>query len=263
METRRAGAVEVSTQGDVVRATIDRPQARNAIDDDVVQGLEAAVARALDAEARVLVVRGAGGNFCAGADLRQLRGMTEDPRRLDAFMRRLSAVLDAIESAPFASVAVVEGFAVAGGCELLLACDLTVATIDAQIGDRHAEYGLVPAAGGSVRLTRTLPKARSRYLLLTGELITGDEAADWGLVTWAVPREEVDHVVGLLVDRLRGLSRDALATVKSMIADAEVLDHDEAVARERRRFLDHVAGSPDVPEGLAAFTEHRAPQFRP
>lgn len=262
MGTSRTGDVEIGADGDLVVATIDRPTARNAIDDGVLDGLEAAVECALRDRARVLVVRGAGGTFCAGADLRQLQRTLPDRARLDEFMRRLSTVLDAIESGPFASVAVVEGFAVAGGCELLLACDIVVATTDARLGDRHLEYGLAPAAAGSVRLTRALPKARSRYLLLTGELLTGEEAADWGLVTWAVPPEELDHVVGQLLDRLRGRSGDALATVKAMIADAETLSHGEAVANERRRFLDHVAGSADVREGLAAFAERRPPRFR-
>lgn len=254
-------AVDVVLDGAVVRATIDRPATRNAIDEHVIDGLERAVALATERAARVLVIRGAGGTFCAGADLRTLEGMLDDPGRVDAFMARLSAVLDTIEAAPFAALAVVEGHAVAGGCELLLACDIAVASTTARIGDRHAEYGLAPAAGASVRLSRTLPAARSRYLLLTGDLLTGSQAADWGLVTWAVPPEELDAVASRIIERLASRSADALRTTKAMTAAAAIDGHGQAVAQERQLFISHVARSPDVREGLAAFRHHRSPDW--
>jgi len=129
----------------VLRATIDRPEARNAISPSVVEGLEAAVRRAGQIGARVLVVRGAAGTFCAGADLEFVRSTIDQPGALDdggafaSVIRRLNDILLAIEAAPFASVAVVEGFALAGGCELLLACDVVVADEEARIGDRHLD----------------------------------------------------------------------------------------------------------------------------
>jgi enoyl-CoA hydratase/carnithine racemase len=256
----RVGEVCVRAEGHVVHVLIDRPGAKNAIDDDVVDGLAAALDLADERQAKVLVVRGAGGTFCAGADLVMLADARQDPARVEKFMERLGVVLDRIEHAPFASVAVVEGYAVAGGCELLLACDVVVATTTARIGDRHVEYGLVPAAGGSVRLARQLSRARANYLLLSGELLSGDDAARWGLVTTAVPAERIETVVSGIVSRLAGRSGAALATVKQMLRDADRLPRPEALDRERALFLTHLA-SPDCGRGLAAFRDRRTPTF--
>jgi enoyl-CoA hydratase/carnithine racemase len=260
MTEQRVGEVCIRTAGHVVYALIDRPAVRNAIDDGVVDGLAAAVDLAEQGQARVLVVRGAGGTFCAGADLALLDRIRHDPARVDTFMARLGAVLDRIENAPFASLAVVEGHAVAGGLELLLACDIVVASATSRIGDGHVEYGLVPAAGGSVRLPRRLPKARANYLLLSGELLSGADAARWGLVTTAVPGEHIDAAVAGIVSRVAGRSTAALATVKHMIGNASRLPQSEALRWERELFLEHSA-SPDCRYGLAAFRDRRTPSF--
>jgi enoyl-CoA hydratase len=260
MSERRVGEVCIRADGHVVHALIDRPEVKNAIDDDVVDGLAAAVDQAEEQRARVLVVRGSGGTFCAGADLGMLDRIRQDPARVEKFMARLGTVLDRIENASFASVAVVEGHAVAGGCELLLACDVVVAATTARIGDRHVEYGLVPAAGGSVRVSRRLPRARANYLLLSGEMLSGDEAARWGLVTVAVPAEQVATVAAGIVARISSRSGTALATVKQMVRVAGRLPQPEALEQERALFLDHLA-SPDCVRGLAAFRDRRSPEF--
>lgn len=260
MTEHRVGEVCIRTEGHVVYALIDRPGVRNAIDDDVVDGLAAAVDRAEEQQARVLVVRGSGGTFCAGADLRMLERIGRDSGRVEKFMARLGAVLDRMERGSFASIAVVEGHAVAGGCELLLACDVVVATTTALIGDRHVEYGLVPAAGGSVRLPRRLPKALANYLLLSGELLSGEDAARWGLATVAVPAERIETTVAELVGRIAGRSGAALAMVKHMLDNADRLPRPEALERERALFVEHVM-SPDCRRGLAAFRDRRVPSF--
>ncbi|MFB6398026.1 enoyl-CoA hydratase/isomerase family protein [Polymorphospora lycopeni] len=256
-----APAVLTAVEPYVVRATINRPARRNAIDLAVIEGLERAIDLADATGARALVLRGAAGTFCAGADLRVLEEMSVDPHRVETFMVRLALVLRRLETARFVSVAVVEGHAVAGGCEILLACDISVAATDARIGDRHLEYGLAPAAGGSVRLARTLPKARGNYLLLTADLLTGREAADWGLVSVAVPPADLESRVDALVDRLAGHSADALAVVKKMVWTADHEPRPDAMSWERRLFLRHL-GSDDVSEGLRAFRERRRPAFR-
>lgn len=258
----RAGDVMVAVEGPVVRATIDRPEARNAISEGVVEGLQAAVDRAVETGAKVLVLRGAGGTFCAGADLKLVRRLAGDRAAMGHYVTRLAEVTGRLESGPFASVAVVEGFALAGGCELLLACDMSVATTEARIGDRHLEYGLAPGAGGSVRLVRTLPKARARWLLLTGQMVTGAQAAQWGLVTMAVDPADLDATAEELVGRLAGRSGDALRTVKAMVTAAgpdRTLG--DAMAAERDLFLDFMGESRDVKEGLAAFADGRPPEF--
>ena len=245
--------------GVVLRATIDRPEARNAISPSVVDGLEAAVRRARDVDARVLVIRGAGGTFSAGADLAFVLSTIDQPGAIEdggafaSVIRRLNDVLDEIEAAPFASVAVVDGFALAGGCEILLACDVVVADEAARIGDRHLELGLLPGGGGSVRLYRALSPARARWLLLSGEMISGREAAEWGLVTRAVPRGELDGAAEAMIARLASRSGDALAGAKEMIAAVRDVPVADGLAAEQRIFLDHMAKSEDVRAALARF----------
>lgn len=262
MNAERVGDVLLDSEpGRVLRATIDRPQARNAISAGVVEGLAAAIDRAEADGVRVLVLRGAGGTFCAGADLEHVTALVDDRERLGAFVKGLADALDRLEAAPFVSLCVIEGFALAGGCEILLACDIALAADDARIGDRHLEYGLVPGAGGSVRLARSLPSAIARRLLLTGETISGATAAAWGLVSGAVPAAALDDEADALVDRISSRSRDALATVKRMAVGTRDAPFERAVLTERELFLDHFATSPDGREGLRAFLARRAPQW--
>ena len=257
----RVGDVVLVEDGGVLRATIDRPEARNAISPSVIEGLEAAVRRAHDGGARVLVVRGAAGTFCAGADLEWVLTTIDQPGALEqggAFasgIRRLNDVLLALEAAPFASVAVVEGFALAGGCELLLACDVVVAAENARLGDRHLELGLLPGAGGSVRLHKALTPARSRWLLLSGEMISGREAAEWGLVTRAVPGEQLDEVAEAMIARLASRSGDAISGAKAMINAVRDVPVPEGIDAEQRVFLEHMGKSDDLRAALARFLQ--------
>ena len=262
MTTTRAGDVAVAVDGPVVRVTIDRPAARNAINEAVVDGLEAALDMAEASRAKVVVLRGSGGTFCAGADLKLVQTMVGDRDLMAGYVTRLANITERLEAGPFVSLAVVEGFALAGGCELLLACDISVAADGARIGDRHLEYGLAPGAGGSVRLVRALPKAQARYLLLTGQAITGTQAAEWGLVTLAVPGDDLDATAERIVGRLASRSGDALRAVKAMVTAAGTeRSVNEAMLAEREIFVDFISTSPDVKEGLSAFAEGRPPRF--
>jgi enoyl-CoA hydratase/carnithine racemase len=255
----RVGDIVLVEDGPVLRATIDRADVRNAIRPSVVDGLEAAVRRAREVEARVLVLRGAGGTFCAGADLDFVRSTIDQPDACEAggafasLIRRLNDILLDIEAAPFVSVAVIEGFALAGGCEILMACDVVLADEAARIGDRHLELGLLPGAGGSVRMHKALTPARSRWLLLSGEMITGREAADWGLVTRAVPRDQLDEVAEAMIARLASRSAEALSGVKEMIDAVRDIPVPAGIEAERRIFLDHMAKSQDLRAALARF----------
>lgn len=255
----RVGDVLIACDGPVVRATIDRPEARNAISPSVIEGLEAAARTARETNAQVLVLRGAGDTFCAGADLGFVLPMINQPGALEDggafadFIRRLNGVLLDIESAPFASVAVVEGFALAGGCEILMACDVVVADEAARIGDRHLELALLPGGGGSVRLYKAVSPARARWLLLSGEIISGREAAEWGLVTRAVPGEQLDDVAEAMIARLASRSGEALSAAKSMIGAVRDLPVPEGIEAERRIFIEHMTKSDDVRAALARF----------
>lgn len=249
----------------VARVTIDRPSAQNALSPPVIDGLNAAVDAALERGCAVFVLRGAGGSLSAGADLPFLATLLDDPDAVDSYVASIGAVLDRIEAAPFVSIAVVGGYALAGGCEILLACDLAVVAQGARIGDRHLEYGLLPGAGGSVRLPRAVPGPIARRLLYTGEIVDGATAAGWGLVSHVAPEAELDGCVDSLVARLSRHSPEALAGMKRLyrqaIAEPGVPARD-TLAAERAVLVEHVTGSAAAAEGLAAFRERRPPRFR-
>jgi enoyl-CoA hydratase/carnithine racemase len=257
----RFGDVVIVEDGPVLRATIDRPEARNAISPSVMEGLEAAVRRAREINARVLVLRGAGGTFCAGADLDFVLSTIDQPGAMEpdgafaSVIRRLNDVLLEMEAAPFATVAIVDGFALAGGCEMLMACDVVVADERARIGDRHLELGLLPGGGGSVRMHKALTPARSRWLLLSGEMISGQEAADWGLVTRAVPGDRLDEVAERMIARLASRSADALAGAKEMIDAVRDIPVPDGIEAERRIFVDHMSKNDEVRASLARFLQ--------
>jgi enoyl-CoA hydratase len=255
-----SAVVRLRPEGAVLWAALNRPRAHNAIDAAMLDGLERMVAVADEANAKVLVIRGEGSTFCAGADLPEVERLLPEPARLREFMARLGAVFNRLESAPWVNLAVVEGFALAGGCELLLACDVVLAAESARIGDRHAEYGLAPAAGGSVRLSEALPPARARQLLLGGEMISGREAAAVGLVSAAVPDELLESALSQMVARFESRGRGSLATIKAMIQPSRDEQRRERLERELDLFIEH-AGSDETRTGLQAFRERRAPSF--
>jgi len=252
--------VRTAVDGRVARVLIDRPEAHNALSPTVLDGLEAALDTALAARCSVFVLRGEGGSLSAGADLPYLRTLLGDPVAVDAYVTRIGAVVARIEAAPLVSVAVVTGYALAGGCEIVVACDLAVVADEARIGDRHLEYGLLPGAGGSVRLPRALPGPLARRLLYTGEMSDGATAAAWGLASHHAPADALDATVDELVARLARHSPDALACMKAMYRAGPSASIDAALAAERAALLAHL-DSPTVAEGLAAFASHRPPDF--
>jgi enoyl-CoA hydratase len=265
MATDPGPAVTVRPAGPVAEVWLERPGSLNALGPEVLEGLVAAVEAATAAGCSVLVLRGRGAALSAGADLGHLRSLLPDPVAVDAYIAAIGRAVDAVEQAPLITLCVVDGYALAGGWELLLACDLVVATSDARIGDRHLEYGLLPGAGGSVRGSRALPPALARRLLYTGEIIDGDTAAAWGLVGWSVPASELDATVDGIVARLARHSPAALRAMKRMHTDA-VSAADGALRAaldgERTALVDHLVHEPDAAEGLAAFAERRPPDFR-
>jgi enoyl-CoA hydratase len=258
---RRIGEVKLETAGGATHAWLDSPQTRNALSPAMLEGLEAAITEASRARSRLLVLRGSGRVFCAGAQLDHVLACADDRGALETYVRRIADVNDALEAAPFATFAVIEGFALAGGCELALSCDVTLAHEEARIGDRHLELALLPGAGGSVRLPLALGSQRGRYLLLSGEMITGREAADWGLVTFAAAGDALDARAASLTARLASRSLEAVGVAKLMWRDARDRATGDAVVRERELFLDYFARSADAREGLRAFAEKRTPHF--
>ena len=241
--------------------TLTRERALNALSPQLLAAFQAAIDEVTAAGCPVALVRGRGPALSAGADLPHLLGLLDDAGAVRDYIASIGAVLDALEAAPFVSLCIVDGYGLAGGCELMLACDLAIASTEAKLGDRHMEYGLLPGAGGSVRLPRALPVALARRLLYTGEIIDGTTAAEWGLVGWVAPPAELDATVEQIVARLLRHSPAALRIMKTLEAEGRVRTHRDALANEVAVAAAHIATHPDVREGLAAFGAKRAPRF--
>lgn len=243
--------------------TLNRPDALNAINQELLAELDRAmdVAEA-DPEVRVFVVTGAGRAFCAGADLKRVRNATvgRETGGMDAFLSKFMAVCLRLEQLPMPVIAAVNGLALAGGLELVLCCDLVVAVESAKLGDAHANYGLVPGAGSSVRLPRKIGQTRASYLMFTAEFVPAADLVACGLVNQVVPDRELMSAVDALVAKMADKSPLGLARMKRLILDGLEMPKHEALRAEILTNNLH-AKSEDMQEGLAAFKEKRAPNY--
>lgn len=210
-------------RGAAAEIVFDRPPV-NALSRSLLEELAAAVDQ-LGADDGVAVVhfRSAGRAFCAGADLAEMRVGFSGPEGAEvqvAFIRRLQEVFKRIEDLPAVTVAEIGGPALGGGLELALACDMRIGAQEARMGLPEVGLGLVPGAGGTQRLTRLCGASVARRLILGSEVIDGATAAALGILHWAVPAAELSATARVLVDRIAGLPRAALAGAKSCIAAA-------------------------------------------
>lgn len=255
--------IRVAGHGEkVARITLNRPDQRNPLDKQTVKRLRAVIAELEDdAAVRVVIVRGAGGHFSAGGDMKSYVDLYRRPDEFRAFLIDFHGLLDEIASSRKAYVAVADGYCVAGGLELLLACDIVMAAASARIGDGHIRFGQLPGAGGSQRLMRTVGPTRARYLMLTGEIVTATEAERIGLVSRVVADEALDDAVADLVKELSQASPLGLAGMKRLANIAERQDLTSGLRAELEYVHDYATQSADATEGLMAFQEKRAPRF--
>lgn len=158
---------------------LNRPEKYNALGRALTDDLRIAVRRLRDSDARVVVLAGNGPGFCAGADLKERRAMTD--AEVFAHNRAINALVNEIAALPMVTMAAMHGAALGGGCELSLACDLRFAAANARIGLTEARIGAVPGAGGTQRLPRLIGIARALEMLLSGEPVGADRAAEWAL----------------------------------------------------------------------------------
>ena len=169
--------------------------------------------------------------------------------------------LTQIESLPVPVIAVVQGFALAGGLELMIACDMAVVAEDARIGDQHVNFGLMPGGGSTQRLPRRVGMQRAMELLTTGRWLSGSEAVEWGLALRAVPAEDLDQELETLLGPLRTKSRAGLGWIKSVALRGQDLPLRDGIAMETMAFAQYVATSSHPSEGIQAFKEKRQPEF--
>lgn len=246
----------------VATVRLNRPDALNALNLELLEEFSQAVtAVGEDESLKALVVRGEGRAFCAGADLLFFDTVFDEISRLPPYVRLLNDSLFRLEALPIPTIAVVHGFALAGGLELTLACDMVLAAEDARIGDQHANFGLMPGGGSTQRLPRRIGMQRAMELLTTGRWLSGSEAAEWGLALRAVPGERLEAELDSLLGQLRGKSRTGLAWIKSIARQGQDLPLRAGIDREGMAFVQYFATSPHPREGIQAFKEKRQAKF--
>lgn len=239
--------------------TLTRPQRRNsltpAVLDDFEQVLDEVEA---SAELRALVIKGDGEVFCVGMDHDFLTEcFTDVPGVFEPFCTRYHRILRRLESAPVVVIGAVDGLARAGGFELLIACDLVVATTRARVADHHIVFGMIPGAGATPRTVRKLGDQRARDLLLTGRWLTGQEIADYGVAIEVTGPGDLDASVERLTGRLRPLSRPCLARMKRLVNECADMPLVDALARELAEFRDYHASEPTSADGYYSWQERR------
>jgi methylglutaconyl-CoA hydratase len=217
--------------GGVLTLTLDRPEKRNALSAAMVEALHAALERAdLDAEARVVVLRGAGKDFCAGADLDELLASADlTLAENEATALRLGALFGRMRALPKPVLAVVHGRALAGGAGLVTACDIAIAGAGAQLGYPEIQRGFVPAMVMTL-LRRAAGEKAALDLVLTGCLLGAEEARATGLVSRVVPDAELDREAGALARALAAASPSALALTKQLFYQLDGRSADDGVA---------------------------------
>ncbi|HSV37691.1 MAG TPA: enoyl-CoA hydratase/isomerase family protein [Nocardioidaceae bacterium] len=248
--------VLVDVDGTVGRITLNRPEVMNAIDTALATELEHAL-RELDAEddVHVIVVRGSGGNFCAGGDVQEVRRLSElGPQALDVLFAAFRSACTSIRDIDTPVIAVVEGVAMAGGFELVQAVDIALVRDDARLSDNHVNFGQIPGGGGSQRLPRLLGKQRALGHLLSGERLSGADAEQLGLATRSFPAEEFESSAEEFVQRVASKDALALRTIKRLVHDGFDLPLEEGLDLEQRAVVQHITGS----DAFATFGERSA-----
>lgn len=249
----------VTAEGGVARITINRPHVLNALNRALLVDLQSTVLRlAADPAIRVLVFVGAGSKaFVAGADIDEF---SSEPASVYEYIRLGQRVFNTIESLDLLTVAAINGYALGGGLELALACDLRIAAATAKLGNPEIKLGHFPGWGATQRLPRLIGLGRAKELILSGRMITAEEAMSIGLISSVVPQEELDAAAAHLAADLAakptpaaGLAKQALNMSVTAPLEAGLMVEAEGVSL--------CFGTPDQIEGIRAFRAKRAPRF--
>lgn len=256
--------VTCERQGKIAWIQLNKPKSLNALTIQMIDAFEKILAELKhDKSLCAVVLTGTERAFSAGADLKELQfradktGYESGP---GSFVDRLNTFLCLLEAFPLPVVAAVRGWAMAGGLEIVLACDLVIAGENARFGDAHANYGLLPGGGGSVRLPRKVGPMRAREMMFTGDSYTAAEMKLAGLVTAVVDDEKVEAEARKLTDRLSLRSPAGLRRMKSLLLHTPEQSKEAALRMEQLEWALH-AMSNDLREGISAFREKRTPQF--
>ena len=249
--------VLIERSGAVAHVVLNRPEALNALSSEMADGVLSAV-DTLDREdaVRCVVLRGAGKGFAAGADIAEMAPMDAPTMVRDDYFSQWDRLGD--RRVPL--VAAVHGFALGGGCELAMMCDIIVAARSAKFGQPEIKLGVMPAMGGTHRLTRLVGRSRAMDLILTGRTIDAEEAERIGLISRVVADGDLIATVDEIAATIAGYARSAAQLAREAVDRADDLTLADGLRFERRSFHSLFAG-PDQTEGMQAFLEKRQPDF--
>ena len=250
----------VDDERHIATLMLNRPEALNAISQELAADLLATCGSiSTRDDVWAVIVTGAGNRaFCAGADLKERRGLSREERA--GHTVAIEAAAEALAALQMPTIAAIRGYALAGGVELAIACDLRVASEDARLGFPEVKIGIFPGAGGALRLPRIVGGGAARDLLFTGRQVTAEEALRIGLVDRLVPPESVLETARELAASIAANAPLAVRAVKRALEDSHALPRRDArrVVNALRAALDDTE---DYEEGLAAFAQRRAPRF--
>ncbi|NNJ11343.1 enoyl-CoA hydratase [Chloroflexales bacterium ZM16-3] len=255
MSDERLVLTEVS--GHIATITLNRPKALNALSSELMDELIAAV-EAYDADdsIRVLILTGGPKVFAAGADIKSM--IESSPIKMHA--SGIIAKWDRIRACRKPIIAAVGGYALGGGCELAMMCDIILASESAQFGQPEINIGVIPGAGGTQRLTRAIGPYRAMELILTGEMISAQEAASYGLVNHVCPAESLMGEARRLAEKIASRPPMAVRMAKDAVRYAAETTLREGLEIEKRNFY-MLFDTQDQKEGMRAFIEKRKPDF--
>jgi len=244
--------------------TLDNPRRLNAIDGAMIQQLDEALdAAAADRRVRAVLVTGEGRAFSAGGDLKRYVALQRDPVAFPRFVEELHRVFGRLRQLDVPVIALVNGVTAAGGLELMLSCDLSIAAVSASVMDGHLNYGQMGGGGVLTLLPRVVGIQRAAELIFSGRALAADELVEWGLVSRVVPDEELLAAGTALAVEIAAKSPLAVANAKRVMnaiwSDAGPLEAGLRFERERNAF--YCLTSHDAREGLQAFSERRRPRF--
>ena len=248
--------------GGVGVLTLHRPASKNALDTALVEQLGKELEQvAVDPGVRVLVLTGAGGAFCSGADLKAAMANAEDMlAQVEQHLERYHRLIRAIVAMPQPVIAMVDGPAVGFGCDLALACDLRVLSTRAYLQEKFVRIGLIPDGGGTFWLARLIGLGRALEIVLTGDRVPAERAYELGLANRLVAVEQLREETMALARQLAAGPPRAMAEIKRAVRDSLSDGLEAALAREKRVQLERLH-SADFSEGVAAWLQQRPPEF--
>ena len=241
--------------------TINRPKALNALNWDTIRDLGNFIENDLPKEElRALIITGAGDKaFVAGADIAQMSEM--NATEFNEYVDYAHKIFDLIQNNPCPSIAAVNGYALGGGCELALACDIRIASDKAKMGFPEVKLGIFPAWGGSQRITRMMGIGKAKELIFTGEMFSAEDALRFGLVERVVPHEVIMKEATELAQSIAQRAPLAVSTAKTAINKGSEMEIKGALKLEKE-LISSIFESDDRTEGMKAFLEKRDPEFK-